>query len=98
MTVLARNMGLEGKLERQLNRARAADLVELVQAAAEVIVQGRLRQTKETGAIGEGIVERAEIGMIEDVEKLAAELKIHTFREIELAMERKVHLPGGEAS
>ena len=72
-------MVLELKLEGQLDRARAADLVERVEAAirssgTKAASQRCCRVAEQS--IGYVVIRWTEIGVIEDVEELAAETKL----------------------
>ena len=78
----------ELKLECELDRARAADLVQRIEAAAlataaEVVVQ-HLRGLTELRR-GQVVDRAAEVRLIEDVEEIASELKRKSFCEAELA-------------
>jgi hypothetical protein len=83
----------KAEFERQLNRARPADLIESVHAA-QTVIKGCGGQPEAPYAAGHLVVGRTKIAVIKYIEELAAELQIDAFREIELTMKRKVHLPG----
>ena len=95
---LAREMcfyNLKLQLERELDRARATDLVEGVEAAvraacAETVVQRCGRVTEKS--VRYGVILRSEVRVIEDVEELTAEAKLHLLCYPKLAFEREVHL------
>ena len=66
-----------------MDRARAADLIERVEAAAcaagAETARERLRRTAEEG-VGQNVVGRAEVGVIEDVEEVRPEVEIQLLR------------------
>jgi hypothetical protein len=75
---------LEDQFQRQLNGARPADLVERVQSCISVTLRehgGRLAES----AVTHTTVDGPEIGVVEDVEKFAAKLKVGSLGEIKLA-------------
>jgi hypothetical protein len=79
---------LELKLERELDGARAADLVQRVKtaalaAAAEIVVQHLHRVAELRRA--EVVDGAAEVWVVEDVEKVTPELKREFLREPKLA-------------
>jgi hypothetical protein len=80
---------LKRELERKLNRARSANLIQRIQAA-----QGLIERLgwQTNPALPHEPIKSGEIGMVKQVEKLATELKIDSFREVELAMQGKIHL------
>jgi len=74
------------QLERKLHRAWSTLLV-LRREASEAVVQHLSSLTKRR--IAEGRIDETEIGMIQDVERLGAELQVDLVAQPEL-------LPGGE--
>src|SRR5258708_34715092 len=79
----------------EVNRARAAGLVERVKAAvlaatSEVVVQ-RLCGLAELGR-GEGVDRVAEVWVIQDVEEIASRLQRKTFGKTKLPEQRQVPL------
>src|SRR5262249_7340329 len=85
--------------ERELDRARPTDLVEGVQAAAAAAgaEAGRegLRRAAEEGA-AEVAVRRAEVRVVQDVEKLRPEREPHLLAEMEPTLRREVELRSAE--
>jgi hypothetical protein len=73
----------KAEFERQLNRARPADLIESVHAA-QTVIKGCGGQPEAPYAAGHLVVGRTKIAVIKYIEELAAELQIDAFREIEL--------------
>ena len=63
----------EHKLQRKLNRSRAADLIQrieaTVRAARAETARERLRRVAEK-SIGQRVVRWAEVGVVEDIEEL----------------------------
>jgi len=91
----------ELQLQGQLDRARAADLVERIEAAvgsarAKAAGQSLGRVAKES--VGDAVVGRAEVGVIEDVEELATETESDFLGEVKLPLEGDVGLRGSEAA
>src|SRR5258707_9864997 len=83
----------ELQLQGQLDRARAADLIERIEAAvgsagAEAAGK-RLRRLAEEW-VSQGVVWRAEVRVVEEVEELAAETQPYLLRKVKLPMERDV--------
>jgi len=84
------------KFQRQLNGSRTSNRVQRVQTAiAESAVQSSCGLPKRAGP--HKIVNAAEIWMIEDIEKFGTKLEIYPLRNVELAMESKIHLPWTES-
>jgi hypothetical protein len=92
---------LELQLERELDRARASDLVEGVEAAelatgTEVVVE-HLRRLAELRKAQ--IIDRAaEVRVVQDVEEVASELQRKSFGEAELAAQCDVPLGSAKAA
>ncbi len=97
--MLANDVPLELHFRRELDRARAADLVQRIQAAvltatSEVVVQ-HLRRLSELGRAQ--IVDRAtEVRVVKKVEEIASELKVKFLSESELAAQGHIPLSGAE--
>ena len=89
----------ELKLQGQLDRARAADLIERVEtairAAGSQAAGQRLRRLAEQ-CVGQVVVGRAEVRVVEEVEELASETKPHLLGEMKLPLKRDIGLPGSE--
>ena len=91
----------ELELEGELNRARAADLVQRVEAA--IVATGaeaarkRLRGVAKQRA-GQVVIGIAEVGVVEDIEELGAEAKPQPLGEPELALQGHIGLPGSETA
>src|SRR5215471_16158536 len=91
----------ELELEGELDRARAADLIQRIEAAALASASKRVIQHHRgfPELRRAQVVDRAsEIGMVEDVEEIASRLKRHSFCESELAAQSDVPLGGAETS
>ena len=86
---------LELKFQGQLDRARAADLVQRAEAAIRTAGAEAARQcfrrVAEQGA-GQTVGGRAEIRMVEDVEELGAETKGSLLGDLKLALQSDVGL------
>ena len=94
-------MLLELELEGELDGAGAADLVEGVEAAigaAGAQAAGQCLRRMAEERIGQVIVGRAEVGVVEDVEELGSETKTYFLAEVKLALQRYIGLCGSEAS
>ena len=91
--------GSKLKLESELHRPRAADLVQRVEAAIEAAAAEVVVQHLSTGRIAESsVIDRAaEVWVIEDVEEVASELKANPLGEVKLAAQGDVPLGGAEA-
>src|SRR5215470_8701042 len=78
----------ELKLKRQLNRARAADLVQRIETAALPAAAQRTGQHLRGFAElrrAEKVDRAAEIGVVENIEEISARLKSQPLGEVELA-------------
>jgi len=89
------------KFKSQLDRARSADLVQRIEAAAlatgsEVVVQ-HLRGLAELGR-GEKVDWITEVRMIQDIEEIASRLKRKPLGKAELSAHRQVPLGRAEAA
>src|SRR5271157_2524601 len=92
---------LELQLERQLDRAGTADLIQRIQAAAlaaaaQITVQG-LRRNAELRR-GHVVDRRAELRVVEDVEKIGAGLQRKTLAELEQPLQGEIDLRSVEAA
>src|ERR1700674_4391560 len=80
----------ELKLQRQLDRARPANLVERVKPAIRATgpqaVRQRLRRAAEQGA-GQAVGGGAEVRVVQDVEELGSETKPHLFGDAKLPLQ-----------
>ena len=95
-----RKRGLENQLQGQLRRARAADLIQRIEAASLAAASqrgsqhlGRLAEERRTHVVGR----RAEVGVVEDVEKIRARLKRKPLPEFELPPQRQIDLRRAES-
>ena len=92
---------LELKFQGQLDRARAADLVQRAEAAIRTAGAEAARQcfrrVAEQGA-GQAVVGAAEVRMIKNVEELRAETKAYVFRDMKLTLHRNIRLRGSETA
>src|SRR5262249_21453038 len=84
---------LEPKLQRQLDRARSADLVERVEppvraARPEAARQGLRRAAEERA--GQVVVGIAEVRAVQDVEELSAEVKPNPLGEAKPALQPNI--------
>jgi hypothetical protein len=92
---------LELKLEGQLDRTRPSDLVEGIEAAiwtARAETAGRCLCRVAKQRSGQVVRGRAKVRMVEDVEKLAPESKLHFLAEMELSLERDIRLRGPKSA
>jgi hypothetical protein len=90
-----KNVDSEQQLQRQLHRARAADLVERVKsaalaAAAQPGVQ-RLRRVSELRRT-QVVDGAAEVRVVEDVEEIASETKVNSLGYWKFTLERDIGL------
>src|SRR6185436_18535756 len=89
------------QLQRELDRARPANLVERVEtatgAARPQTVRQRLGRAAEQRT-GEVVVGTAKVGMVEDVEELRPEAKSYLFGDAKLPLQPKVQLRGSETA
>ena len=92
---------LELKLERQLDRARAADLIQWAESAVgptgAQAARQRLRRVAEK-SVGQSIVGRAEVGVVEDIEELSPKAEIHLFSDAKLPLNCNIGLPSSETA
>jgi hypothetical protein len=79
------------QLERELDRARAADLVERVEAAAAEVVVQHLRSLPELRRV-QAVDWAAEVRVIQAVEEIASELQRNPFCKAELAAQGDIPL------
>ena len=89
------------KFKRKLDRARSANLVERVETTIrttgpETAREGLRRVAEQR--IGQAVVGIAEIGMVENIEKLRPESQIQLFRNPKLPLESYVRLRCPQAS
>src|SRR5262249_44738727 len=93
--------GSKLKLQRQLDRARSADLIERIEAAAGAArsqtVRQRLRRTAEQGT-GQVVDRIAEVCVVQDVEEFSPETKGRLLGEVKLPLQRNIRLRGPEPS
>src|SRR5262245_18200754 len=91
----------ELKLERRLDRARSADLIDRVETAARPAgpqtVRQRLCRAAEQRA-GQAVVGIAEVGVVEDVEELASETKSHLLGDVKDPLHPDIRLRRAEAA
>ena len=90
----------EHQLQRQLRRARAADLVQRIEAAG--LAAGAERGSEHLGRLAEQrrghVVDRgAEVGVVEDVEEVGARLQRKALVKFELAAQRQIDLGRAES-
>ena len=93
-------LALEYQLQRQLCRARAADLVQRIEAAG--LAAGAERCSEHLGGLAEErrahiVGRRAEIGVVEDVEEIGARLEGEALIELELPAQRQIDLGRAES-
>jgi len=89
------------KLEGELDRARAANLIERIESAVGATCTKTVRQSLRRAAeqwTGQKIYRAAEVWMIEDVEKLSVETKAQPFSKLKLPLHSDVRLPRAETS
>jgi hypothetical protein len=89
---------LELKLERQLDRTRAADLIERVEARPVTSGQAagqRLRRLAEE-CVGQAVVGGAEVWVVEEVEELAPESEPHIVDQVKFPLKCDIRLPRSE--
>ena len=79
------------QLERELDRSRAADLVERVEAAAAEVVVQHLRSLPELRRV-QAVDWAAEVRVIQAVEEIASELQRNPFCKAELAAQGDIPL------
>src|SRR5208337_1373365 len=93
--------GSELKLERQLDRAWTADLVERIEASVRTAGaeagRQRLCRLAEQGA-GVVVVGRAKVGVVEDVEELRPETEAYFLRDTKLPLKGEIELKRSEAA
>src|ERR1700743_151082 len=91
----------ELQLERQLDRARCADLIQRTQAAVGTAgTQAgcqRLRRLPEQG-VAKRSVGISKVRMIQDVKKLGTKTKDEFLRKMKLPLQRGIQLPCGKAA
>src|SRR5580704_15786877 len=91
----------EDKFKCQLDRARAANLIERVEtsiSASGTQTAGQRLRRKAEQCVGQVVVGGAEVWMVEEVEELAPETKSHLFGEVKLSLERDIGLPGSKSA
>ena len=90
---------LELELESELDRTRAANLIQRVETAIGATgaqtARQRLRRVAEPG-VGQVVVGIAEVWVVKDIEKLGSEAKPHLLGQVKLPLQRKIRLPSSE--
>jgi hypothetical protein len=86
----------EYELERELHRARAADIVKRTQDPLRI--RERSRGLSKCWRAAETRIDVSKIGMVEDVESLCAKLQLQSFVDLKVPPDRQVHLPCPEPS
>jgi hypothetical protein len=96
----ATQLSSELQLQSQLHRARAADLIERVEACTVATGQAagqRLRRMAEQ-RVGQVVVWRTEVRVVEEVEELAPESEPHLVDQVKFPLKRDIRLPGSETA
>jgi len=96
----ANQLSSELQLQSQLHRARAADLIERVEARTVASGQAagqRLRRLAEE-RVGQVVVWRTEVRVVEEIEELAPESEPHLVDQVKFPLKRDIGLPGSETA